>query len=249
MQIQTITIVGQGNVATHYYQIMKEKGLSVKMVSSHLPFHKEDFLSDLVILAVKDDVLESVVLNIKQCILTELNHNQILVHTSGYVETSILKPIAEVYGSFYPLQSLKKGMSVDFNTVPLCTWANTEEAKQELEDLALKLSSIHHTLTDEQRKTIHLAAVFVNNFPNHLFHIAQTILEKDNLSLDILFPLIDRTVTAIKEKDPKLCQTGPAFRHEEKIMQQHLDKLSTSEQQIYKLLSASIMKTKQDETK
>ncbi|MBR1769134.1 MAG: DUF2520 domain-containing protein [Bacteroidales bacterium] len=240
--MKTVTIVGKGNVAEHYFLRMSEKGLNVKMISSRQTFRSEDFASELIILAVKDDALEQLTLNILHDLKAPLSNNQILVHTSGFKETSFLQSLCSYYGSFYPLQTLKKGMQIDFNSVPLCTWANTEKAAEKLKNLAEKLSSIHYTLTDAQRQTLHLAAVFVNNFPNHLFHIADKILSRNDLSLSILFPLIDRTAEAIKNKQPFYCQTGPALRGEKSIMEQHKERLNPEEKAIYELISKDIMR-------
>ena len=246
MEIRTITIVGNGNVAEHYNNVMLKKGLDVKIVSSHEPFNRKYFSSDLVILAVKDDALPQVTQNILQSLQSPLEDNQILVHTSGYMQTDFLNSLCKNYGSFYPLQTLKKGIEIDFSDVPLCTWANNEKSMQLLERLAKKLSNIHYTLTDEQRKTLHISAVFANNFTNHLMYISKTLMENKDLSFELLYPLINRTFENIKQKDPKLCQTGPAFRNEKHIMQEHLKQLSTLEQEIYTSISKSIINTYKD---
>lgn len=246
MEIKSVTIVGKGNVAEHYNEVMLNKGLDVTMISSHQPFNKEDFSSDLIILAVKDDVLMQVTQNILQSLQNQLSENQILVHTSGYMQTDFLSSLCKNYGSFYPLQTLKKGIQIDFSIVPLCTWANNGKSMQLLECLAKKLSNIHYTLTDEQRKTLHLSAVFANNFTNHLMYISKTLMEKKGMNFELLYPLINRTFEAIKQQDPKLCQTGPAFRNEKHIMEEHLKQLSLSEQEIYISISQSIINTYKD---
>ena len=242
MEIKTVTVIGQGNVASHYCKIMNEKGIKTKTVCSRTPFNAEDLAADLIVIAVKDDAIEQI------CRQTEpfaqlINSNRsIFVHTSGFNDTQCLKNIFSCYGSFYPLQTLKKGITIDFNTVPLCTWANTDEGCQALEQLALKLSPIHYVLTDSQRKALHLSAVFVNNFPNHLFAIANRILEKNNIPFSTLFPLMERTVAAAKENNPLCVQTGPAFRNEISIMEEHKACLNNEERKIYEILSESIIK-------
>lgn len=246
--MNSITIVGKGNVATHFYKAMKDKGFEVKIISSRKKFDKKDFTSDIIILAVKDMVIKEVVARILQDLEERLSDRQILVHTSGFMETSFLQLLCDNYGSFYPLQSLKKNIDIDFSCVSLCTWANTVWANQMLEKIALTLSPLHYIFTDEQRKKIHLAAVFTNNFTNHLFHISSTILKEVDLNLEILYPLIDRTICAIKEREPKYCQTGPAIREDYNIIKEHLSLLPPSLQEIYQLLTQSIINTKHNET-
>lgn len=245
----SITIVGRGNVATHFYKAMKDKGFEVKMISSRDTFDEKDFTSDIIILAVKDMVIKEVMFRILQDLKGHLSDKQILVHTSGFMETSFLQSLCSNYGSFYPLQSLKKNTDIDFSCVSLCTWANNTWTEKKLRTLALALSPLHYSFTDEQRKKIHLAAVFANNFTNHLFYISSNILKEANLNLETLYPLIDRTIEAIKEKkDPKYCQTGPAIREDYNIIKEHLSLLSPSLQEIYKLITQSIITTKQNET-
>lgn len=241
VEIQTVTIVGQGNVASHYYNIMKEKGVNVKMVSSRLPFLKEDFKSHLIIIAVKDEAIQETVENISKQIGRKVLLNSIVVHTSGYTSTDCLKKISAIYGSFYPLQSLRRGIAIDFATVSLCIWTNDEIAMQKLENLAKKLTNICYKLNDSQRKTLHLAAVFTNNFTNHLYGIAKSILEKKNIPFSILYPLIDRTVVAVKQNNPFDIQTGPAIRKELTVMQEHKLELTEMERKIYEIISESIM--------
>ena len=96
-------------------------------------------------------------------------------------------------------------------------------------------------MSDSQRKTLHLAAVLCNNFPNHLFGIAKSILDKENIPFSTLFPLMDTTVSRAKMFNPFDVQTGPAIRNEQSIMEQHKAKLDKEEKEIYELLSKRII--------
>lgn len=240
MQINSIAIIGKGNVATRYFYALKEKGFQVEMVSSRKPFSSNVLKSDLIIISVKDEAIRQVAKNLGRI-------SGILVHTSGFVETTFLAENAEVYGSFYPLQTLKKNIDVDFSSVPLCTYSNTSEGESALKSLALKLTNKHFSLSDSQRRTLHLGAVFANNFTNHLFGIAKEILEKEGIPFETLFPLMEVTLARAKENNPFDVQTGPAFREEYSIMQEHIDKLPESRKKIYELLSSSIIKQKTGE--
>lgn len=240
MEIRKIAIIGQGNVAYHYQKIMQEKGLVVEIIPSRQPFDLAKLHRDLIIIAVKDDAIPTIVDKI-----AILNKNQklstIVVHTSGYVETTYLAKITNKYGSLYPLQTLCKGVAIDFSTVSLCVWANEQDTLLELHNLATKLTKTIYILDDNQRKSLHLAAVFSNNFTNHLFHISKAILDKTNIPFDILFPLIDRTIEAIKKNNPYDIQTGPAIREDYSIMNNHKTQLDKQWQDIYKIISESII--------
>lgn len=242
MGIKNITILGQGNIAWHYNKIMLEKGFTVRCISARKPFASNDMQKDLIIIAVKDSAIEEVTNRILLSNNKEKLKNTILVHTSGFVKTTILQKASEIYGSFYPLQSLKKEDAIDFNTVPLCYWANTNIAKEELRILAKKLSPINYSLTDNQRRTMHIAAVFANNFTNEMFHIAKTLLDKENIPFNVLFPIMERTILSAEQRDPFLNQTGPAIRNDIEIMQEHISKLNEDEKLIYETISNDIIK-------
>lgn len=237
MAIQNITIIGQGNVASHYYKAMTERKFIVKMISSRLPFDKADLQSDIVIIAVKDEAIEMVVKQLPKLFC-------MVVHTSGYISTKCLKKVSNNYGSLYPLQTLKKGVAIDFSQVPLCIWGSNEKTTADLEELAGKLTRIHYNVDDKGRKTLHLAAVFANNFTNHLFGIAKNLLDKEKIPFEILLPLIDRTVEAIKQNNPYDIQTGPAIRGDLFVMEQHKLQLDETKRKIYDIISDSIMEDK-----
>ncbi|MBR1626963.1 MAG: DUF2520 domain-containing protein [Bacteroidales bacterium] len=241
MEIKSVTIIGQGNVATHYCRVMNTKGLDAKTVSSRLPFKTEDLQCDLLVIAVKDEAIQTVADKLSESLKSTKTLHPLTVHTSGFISCNCLKKVSENYGSLYPLQTLKKDIETNFDSVPLCTWANNKESALILRNLAKKLSKIHYELDDNQRKTLHLAAVFANNFPNHLFGIAKRILDRENVPFDILFPLMDRTVAAAKQNNPFSIQTGPAFRDEKSVMEQHKLRLTERERCIYEIISNSIM--------
>jgi predicted short-subunit dehydrogenase-like oxidoreductase (DUF2520 family) len=97
-----------------------------------------------------------------------------------------------------------------------------------------------YAINSEQRKTIHLAAVFVNNFTNHLYKIGNDICKKNNVPFEILQPLIKETASKIEELSPKKAQTGPAIRNDKKTIKNHLNLLDKKQQKIYKIFTKSI---------
>ena len=135
-------------------------------------------------------------------------------------------------------------MKPDFTSVSRPSSLVTDNVTlKTLQKLAKSISDNVNKINSEQRKTIHLAAVFACNFSNHLYTIASEILENNKLSFDILKPLIEETALKIKNNHPSQMQTGPAIRGDKKIMDQHLKLLSKDKklQTIYKLMSQSII--------
>ena len=98
-------------------------------------------------------------------------------------------------------------------------------------------------MSSEQRKQLHIAAVFACNFSNHMFAIADKILTQSNIDFKLLLPIINQTVKKLNKNKASEVQTGPAKRKDKKIIESHIKKLSDKEtKKIYKLISDSIMK-------
>jgi predicted short-subunit dehydrogenase-like oxidoreductase (DUF2520 family) len=248
-----ILFLGSGNVATHLalaihktehriVQVYSRKKASAAVLANRLgvPYTHlvEEIIqdADLYIYAVSDDALESLVsLNIA----LQAMH----VHTAGSVAMDIFKGYKKHYGVLYPLQSLSKDKAIDFQKVPLLLEASDAVTKQALNVLAKEISGQVHHYNTEQRLKIHLAAVFANNFVNHLFHIASDIMESSDVDFNLLKPLIKETVEKISHLSPAEAQTGPAKRNDQKIMKQHMEMLKDQPklQKLYRDLSQMIL--------
>jgi predicted short-subunit dehydrogenase-like oxidoreductase (DUF2520 family) len=247
-----ITIIGAGNLATQLGLTLYNEGYFISQVYSHKLKNaavlakriKGEAISDLkklsadssiYIIAVKDDAIESVArqLNFK---------DKIVVHTSGSIPIDVLKNCSKNYGVFYPLQTFSKEKSVDFKTIPICIEANNSKTSTTLTYFAKSISENVKKVNSEQRKKIHLAAVFACNFSNYMYVVSEKLLKKEKLSLDLLKPLIEETSSKIKNYSPGSVQTGPAIRNDKKTMEAHIKLLSKEKdlQKIYTLLSKSI---------
>jgi predicted short-subunit dehydrogenase-like oxidoreductase (DUF2520 family) len=250
-----ISIIGTGNVAYHLGKRLLEKGGKINQIigrnaahtegvarilktESETDFNKIKTDSDIYIIAVSDSAIESVA--------EQLSHaldNSIVVHTSGSIPSTILKPYFTHYGSFYPLQTFSKESQPDFDSIPIFINANTEKSENELMALGKKIAINLHHLDDDKRIIVHIAAVFVNNFTNSLFQMGHDILKKEGLPFDILQPLMLETVLKIKNHEPAEMQTGPAKRGDLITIKKHLDYLKKDAPQlvsIYELLTKNI---------
>lgn len=226
----SVAILGNGNVATHLFSAFsKVKNVSVVQVNSRKLETIID--TDITIIAVSDDAITEVSKAIK-------NRNGLVVHTSGAVDISAIQNQRK--GVFYPLQSFSKNKSVDFKTIPFCLETSTIQDYNLLENLAKSIAEKTFNINSEQRKKLHVAAVFVNNFTNHLYKIANDICEKSNVPFEILYPLIEETAKKVQKISPENAQTGPAKRNDVQTIQNHLENLNLQQQRIYELLSKSI---------
>ncbi len=251
-----IVIVGAGNVAWHLAKELQKKEQKIIQVYNRTVepaislSHrlKCDFTTriedinqkaDLYILTVKDSVIEEVseLINIK---------NKLIVHTSGAVEQDVIKHKRR--GVFYPLQTFSKEKKLNFKNIPFCIEASTSEDYSTLMRLATLLSPKVYNIDSNQRKVLHVAAVFACNFSNYMYMISDEILSDNNIPLDILYPLIKETAIKISKHKPKDVQTGPAVRKDKSVIEEHLNYLNNGKNyDIYKLLSKSIIDKNKDE--
>jgi len=246
-----ITIIGSGNVATHLAAALKNAGHKIVQVyspnyqnASLLAYHVgadaiSDFSAingantDLFIMSVKDDAIADA------CQKLAI-HQKIIAHTSG--ATALLPGVN--MGVFYPLQTFSKTKELDFSQVPLCIEGSDDQTTETLEQLAHTVSKNVYRVSSDQRKILHLAAVFACNFPNALYAVAQGLLAEYQLDFNMLRPLILETAEKVQQNLPATVQTGPAVRRDEKTMQYHLNLLNHRPelQDIYRSLSQQIIK-------
>lgn len=241
----SVVILGSGNVALQLIRaFLKIDTINLKQVYTR---NQEDIntlkdsinttndisllkQADVTIIAVSDDAISSISSHIK---------NSFVVHTSGSVDMKSLNNIGRK-GVFYPLQSFSKKKKIDFKNIPICLESETNEDLLKLEKLVSLLQSKSYILSSHQRKKIHVAAVFANNFSNHMYTIANEICEKYNIPFDILHPLIEETSNKIKNLTPEKAQTGPAKRNDAETIENHLNLLSEKQQEIYLKITQSI---------
>jgi predicted short-subunit dehydrogenase-like oxidoreductase (DUF2520 family) len=226
----SVVIIGNGNIATHLKSaFLRVDRIRVTQINSRKLENIPE--SDITILAVSDDAISDVSLKIT---------NSFVVHTSGSSSIKDLKNKSNK-GVFYMLQTFSKDKEIDFSKIPFCLEAENKEDYLLLETLAKAIGVKVYNINSEQRKAIHVAAVFVNNFTNHLYKIGNDICEENKVPFEILQPLIDETSQKIKTLSPEKAQTGPAIRNDKKTIKNHLELLNIEQQKIYKILTKSIV--------
>ncbi|NBU81293.1 MAG: DUF2520 domain-containing protein [Flavobacteriaceae bacterium] len=189
---------------------------------------------DLSIIAVTDDAIAAVSKELPF-------ENQFVVHTSGSVSIDAIDD-KNRQGVFYPLQTFSKSKEIDFETIPICLETKYNSDFHKLEIVAKSISNTVYKINSEQRKALHLAAVFVSNFVNYLYQIGNDICIENDLSFDILKPLIQETANKILTLTPFEAQTGPAKRKDTQTIKAHLNFLIDENQKdIYKMLTKSII--------
>ncbi len=244
-----ITLIGAGNVGHHLAFVLKESGHTIQQIFSR-KYHKAYGLAkkvgakatnqlknvrdeaDFYIIAVKDDAIESV--------SEQLHVSGIVAHTSGSASILRLKK-HEHFGSFYPLQTFRKKQPADWTSIPFCIDGNTSKTEKTLYQLAQTVNKNVYYIDDAQRQTLHLAAVVINNFTNHLLGIAQEITTSKNIPFDLLVPLLHETIRKATIHPPFEIQTGPAIRKDVKTIEKHVSLLENPlYEQLYRDFTKSI---------
>jgi len=225
----SVLLIGKGNVATH----LRNTFLSIDNIV-FTQISSRDLTNipkaDITIIAVTDDAIAEVSSKIK---------NPLVVHTSGACSINELKNTTNK-GVFYMLQTFSLEKKVELNEVPFCLEAENKNDEDQLKELANLLSKKIYTVKSEQRKALHVAAVFVNNFTNYMYKIGNDICKEHQVPFDILLPLIKETASKIETLLPEKAQTGPAIRNDKKTIKNHLDLLNIEQQKIYKMITKSI---------
>ncbi len=251
-----IVIIGSGNVAAVLGRKFKAAGHTILQIysrnasaASTLAYEWDSESTnyksllnqnaDVYIIAVPDDAIDEV---------TDALYlpRKVVAHTAASVPMDILKNVSAHYGVFYPLQSLRKEMSY-LPDIPVFFEGSDDKAKKKLGELARSVAGEKVTEAgDDARLKLHVAAVVVSNFTNHLYAMAEDYCRREGLDFKQLLPLIDETASRIKDISPRTSQTGPAIRHDSETIHKHLELLKDHPQlkNLYVLLTESIQQFK-----
>ncbi|HEY6974827.1 MAG TPA: Rossmann-like and DUF2520 domain-containing protein [Chitinophagaceae bacterium] len=246
-----IVILGSGNVATVFGRLIKNAGHNILEVASRNAEHAKALAdklgakalpgielitknADFYIVAVSDDSIANI------ASLLNLG-NKIVVHTSGAASKAVLQKASDCYGVIYPLQSLRKEAE-HTPEIPLLIDGNTPDVIKSIIIFAETISKRVSYIDDEERIKIHLSAVFVSNFTNHLYALAADYCKKERGDFSLLIPLIREVADRVANYDPRTVQTGPAVRYDTDTIQKHLKLLSSYPrlQKIYWMITESI---------
>lgn len=252
-----ISVIGAGNVGQQLIRRFYECGHEIVEIATRtqtyaypmaaevearvcVDLSKLSLEADIYLLCVNDDNIPSVAAQVAY-----LNQaGKIVAHTSGSTPQTSLASHFEQYGVFYPLQTFSKGRAVDFMQLTFCVDGSTPEVVKRLTALARSIGderNLYH-VNDSERGKLHIGAVFVNNFVNHLYRLAADYCAKENVPFDALKSLLLETAAKVQDLAPQQCQTGPAKRGDESTIQRHLKMLESFPQQlaVYELLTKSI---------
>ena len=251
-----VSFIGSGNLAWHLGPALDNAGYVIREVYSpnarhaaalterlyqaevkaSLDFSTSD--SEIFIIASSDDAIQDIATEIV------LPEDAILIHTSGSQPLDLLQFAATPnLGVLYPLQTFSKNKRIDFKTVPIFIESRTEPAEKILLTMAKAISNQVRKISSEERKALHVAAVFASNFTNHMLTLSKEILQKNSLNFELLNPLIQEMLTKALTLGPENAQTGPAHRGDLEILDRHIEFLKEDPvvAEIYRLISQHIL--------
>lgn len=248
-----IVLIGAGNLATHLGKALHAAGHDMVQVFSRTMQSAETLASlldaepltdmaqvrddaDVYIFSVKDSALEQLISQLCG------GEKKVFLHTAGSMPMSVFREKALHYGVLYPMQTFSKQREVDFSIIPCFIEANDEFALKQIEGLAGQISHRVYQLSSEDRKYLHLSAVFACNFANHCYAASQELLQQHGIPFDVMLPLIDETAAKVHGMTPKKAQTGPAVRYDENVIGKQIQLLENQPyfQKIYDCMSKSI---------
>lgn len=253
VQKEKFVIIGAGNVATHLAKRLQKREHEILQIVSRteksgkdlslllsVPFttdlKKINTNADVYLLCVPDDEITNIAASLKL-------PKKLIIHTSGSAEMSVLRSISSNTGVLYPLYSFSKQVKVSFSSAPFLIEASNPVSLEKLKHIAHSIAKNVSEVNSVSRLKIHLAAVMVNNFTNHIYTQSYDYLKQEKLNLfHLLQPLIKQTVKKIKTLPPASVQTGPAKRGDNTTLKKHLALLEKypEQQKVYKLFTTLI---------
>jgi predicted short-subunit dehydrogenase-like oxidoreductase (DUF2520 family) len=244
---KNIVIIGSGAVAHYFTNLFIENGISITGIHSrnettgidiaqlyNIPFYKvlSATSGDVYFVAVKDDAVIA--------IINELPKTASVIYTSGIIDLSLIDhPNCSV---FYPLQSFDGDLSVKAEDIPILIESKSTESNLDLQQLCKLLGLPCFLVNSEKRKQIHLCAVFINNFINHMGNIAFDEMKSRNIEIEILKPLLEKTMHQLLKGNSIEKQTGPAKRNDKNTIMEHEKMLKGDTLDVYKVMTNSILK-------
>lgn len=252
MEVKSIAIIGTGNVACQLGKAFLNAGIAIHHIAGRDAAKVKDLAdalqcknygsitepiteSDLYLISVKDDAIREVAEKINA-------PGRIMIHNAGAVNADILNFGKNEYGVIWPMQTLLKENDIDLKQTLIAVAGSDETVQKALCLLAGKITDRLISVSEEQRTVLHLSAVWINNFVNHMFDIANTILTENNLNFDLFFPIIEEHLEQLKHSPPDQLQTGPAKRADLATQRKHKAILSKHAdwEQLYDSISKSI---------
>jgi len=253
MKHLTISFIGAGRVAGALCMELFSKGYHIKKIVSRSKAAGEALArqcgavwsntaefsenTDVIFVAVSDRNIGEVLDKLK------CSQKTIVAHTAASFGLDVFPEKITRKAVFYPLQTFSHGRKIDFNELPVFIETPDEAITSVMVGVAESIGAKVFFADLQSRKMLHLAAVIVSNFTNHLLARGKDIAIKSGFTFEELKPLIMETISKAFDNSPENSQTGPAERNDKITISKHLEMLSFDSdlERIYNDISTSII--------
>ena len=251
-------MIGAGNVSTHISRHLFSKGHQISCVYSRnseaatelagelgaMGTNIPDIVpnnADFYIVSVPDSAVAEVVETFSHLKGTWL-------HTAGALSMEIFEGNQSHFGCIYPLEALSKNRKVDLQGTPFLVEGSSPEVTTQIKALASSISNHLHEVNSATRLSIHLSAVFANNFSNHMVTIGQQLMREKGVDVNLLNPILEETFSKMARVGAKQAQTGPAIRKDRVTMQKHIELLKDHPEweKLYTFISREIDRSRDE---
>ena len=245
------SIIGSGNIATYIGIRCLEAGRTIdEVISTNEKTGRDlakklnaNFITDYrqsqattFLIAIPDDAIRTLG-------QTDFFKTKKVIHTSGSIGLAELENLSENVACIWPIYSIQKEKLPTRNDIPFVLQSSNLPTRKKAVSFLKCLTNNVTEASDEQKSILHLNAVLVNNFTNHLFAQSEKLLVENSLSFqELMLPIIQNTVEKLNNSSPMDLQTGPAIRRDKSSVDRHLDLLKEDSNlaKLYKLFTGCI---------
>ena len=251
-------MIGAGNVSTHISRHFHSAGHHINCVYSRTDKSAQQLADELGVpgTSVVEDVpvdADFYILCVPDRVALEVaekfrHTSGIWLHTAGALSMNLFRGVFKLYGVLYPLQTLSKARSLKASQVPCLVEGSSPQVLASLMKLALSVYRNVEEVNSEKRLVIHTAAVFANNFSNHMVHIAKELITEQNIDPQMIEPLLQETFEKIKALGTVKGRTGPAIRGDQETMNKHIELLKGHPEweKLYTFISREIQRSREE---
>lgn len=256
MSFRKVVIIGSGNLANHIGKYLLKKNVSISQVVSRNKLSSVSLAkklnsiadqsidqivkkADAYFLCVNDDSIKIISTQLTRL----LSNDKVIIHCSGSKTLDELDQYFLHRAVIWPLQSFANKSKIEWSQIPFFT-ESTHSIHDTIQEFCKEMNWNSIPVNSEKKRLIHIAAVFANNFSNFNLIVAQEILAKCNLPLEVLKPIVESGLDNVFVNGPVKGQTGPARRGDSKVIQSQIKELSNHFphlKEVYKEYSQLIM--------
>jgi len=272
--IESVVVIGTGNVAKAICPALLQNGIKISQVLSRDQGRTDEFcrqLNDLIgespsphdknrhkVRAISSfehldtqadlyllAVRDDAIRSASDQIAKFLAPDRLIAHLSGAMSPAILNQHFTKRVCIWPLYSFS-GQIVQWKTIPVFLTAGPETIV-DVKELAGRISDRVHIIEDSDKEKVHVAAVFANNFSNYNLRIAEKILDEAKVPLSVMESITYGMFEKAFNTGPLASQSGPAHRGDSATIEKHLsiiNKLYPQYVDLYRIYSEIIRQKK-----